>query len=186
MIRVSVEAPSAIVRAGIEALLAPYPEIRLAADSPDVLILQPDEEPEVVAPSAAVLLIDQPSAAWLAQILRTGGRAVLPTDSTGDELRAAIHAAAAGLIALHPRDAAAFAAPVNESRPARPLEPLTPRETEILALVADGLSNKEIASRLQISDHTVKFHLASILGKLGASTRAEAVSIGLRHGLILL
>jgi ATP/maltotriose-dependent transcriptional regulator MalT len=64
------------------------------------------------------------------------------------------------------------------------VEALTTREHDVLALVADGLSNREIASRLSISDHTVKFHLASIFGKLGASTRTEAVQRGLRLGVI--
>ena len=64
------------------------------------------------------------------------------------------------------------------------IEALTGREHEVLELVADGLSNREIASALAISEHTVKFHLASIFGKLGASTRTEAVHRGLRHGLI--
>jgi ATP/maltotriose-dependent transcriptional regulator MalT len=65
-----------------------------------------------------------------------------------------------------------------------PLEALTGREHDVLALLADGLSNREIAGRLAISEHTVKFHLASIFGKLGASTRTEAVQRGLRLGVI--
>ena len=64
------------------------------------------------------------------------------------------------------------------------IEALTGREHDVLALVADGLSNREIAAALAISEHTVKFHLASIFGKLGASTRTEAVHRGLRHGVI--
>jgi DNA-binding NarL/FixJ family response regulator len=64
------------------------------------------------------------------------------------------------------------------------IEALTGREHDVLALVADGLSNREIATALAISEHTVKFHLASIFGKLGASTRTEAVHRGLRHGVI--
>lgn len=63
-------------------------------------------------------------------------------------------------------------------------EPLTPRELEVLALLADGLSNKTIASRLRVSDQTVKFHVASICGKLGAANRTEAVRRALRRGLI--
>ena len=71
------------------------------------------------------------------------------------------------------------------SRPAEPLvEALTDREHQVLVLLADGLANREIASLLAISEHTVKFHLASIVGKLGASTRTEAVHRGLRHGVI--
>ena len=63
-------------------------------------------------------------------------------------------------------------------------EELTEREVEILRKLAEGLGNKQIASTLAISEHTVKFHISSILGKLGASSRAEAASIGLRNGLI--
>ena len=71
------------------------------------------------------------------------------------------------------------------SRPADPLiEALTPREHEVLELVADGLPNREIAQALSISEHTVKFHLASIFGKLGVSTRTEAVQRGVRLGVI--
>jgi ATP/maltotriose-dependent transcriptional regulator MalT len=65
-----------------------------------------------------------------------------------------------------------------------PMESLTTREHEVLALVADGLPNRDVAARLGISDHTVKFHLASIFGKLGVSTRTEAVQRGLRLGVI--
>jgi DNA-binding NarL/FixJ family response regulator len=65
-------------------------------------------------------------------------------------------------------------------------EPLTRREVEVLQMLAAGLMNKEIAARLNISEHTVKFHVASILGKLGAATRTEAVSLGIRRGLVLL
>jgi DNA-binding NarL/FixJ family response regulator len=64
------------------------------------------------------------------------------------------------------------------------VEALTGREQEVLALVADGLPNRDIAAALAISEHTVKFHLASIFGKLGASTRTEAVQRALRLGVI--
>jgi DNA-binding NarL/FixJ family response regulator len=66
------------------------------------------------------------------------------------------------------------------------VEPLTPREIEVLELVAEGLSNKAIAGRLAISDQTVKFHVASIAGKLGAANRTDAVRRAVRHGLIAL
>jgi DNA-binding CsgD family transcriptional regulator len=66
------------------------------------------------------------------------------------------------------------------------VEPLTPREHEVLLLVADGLRNRDVAERLGITEHTVKFHLAAIFGKLGASSRVEAVRRGLRLGLIQL
>src|SRR6185437_2197602 len=69
---------------------------------------------------------------------------------------------------------------------AAPGEPLTPRESEVLNLLAQGLSNKEIAQRLQISDHTVKYHLASVFAKLGVSRRTEAVMLGIQRGIVLL
>ena len=62
---------------------------------------------------------------------------------------------------------------------------LTPREIEVLRMIAEGLGNKEIASKLKISDHTVKFHISSIFAKLGASNRAEAVTLGIRLGVIM-
>ena len=68
--------------------------------------------------------------------------------------------------------------------PPRLVEPLTRREHEVLVLLADGLRNREIATRLAISEHTIKFHLAAIFGKLGASSRTEAVRKALRLGLI--
>jgi two-component system, NarL family, response regulator YdfI len=65
-------------------------------------------------------------------------------------------------------------------------EPLTPREIEVLRWLAEGLGNKEIAARLNISEHTAKFHVASIMGKLGATSRTEAVTLGIRHGLVMI
>ena len=65
-----------------------------------------------------------------------------------------------------------------------PVESLTPRELQVLALVADGLANKAIAAQLGVSDETVKFHLGSVFGKLGASNRTDAVRQALRRGLI--
>ena len=67
-----------------------------------------------------------------------------------------------------------------------PPEPLTPRELEVLALLAEGLPNKSIAVRLNISDQTVKFHVAAIYGKLGASNRTDAVRRAVRRGLVVL
>ncbi len=76
-------------------------------------------------------------------------------------------------------------------RPQPPLpdplvEPLTPREIEVLQLLAGGLANKEIGSRLGISESTAKFHVNSILGKLGAQGRTDAVVRAVRMGLVLL
>jgi len=66
------------------------------------------------------------------------------------------------------------------------VEPLTPREIEILRAIADGLGNKEIATRFGISENTVKFHVGSVMGKLGASSRTEAVMLGIRYGIVFI
>ena len=66
------------------------------------------------------------------------------------------------------------------------MEPLPERESEVLQLLAQGLSNKQIAVRLYISEHTVKFHVSSVYGKLGATNRAEAVRLGVQRGLVVL
>jgi DNA-binding NarL/FixJ family response regulator len=113
--------------------------------------------------------------------LQSGVRAILPRDAAPEQIVAALHAVHAGLIAVPAEStalvmhAAAFEAEV---------EALTPREMEALEMLAEGLSNKQIAARLNISDHTAKFHVNSILSKLHAGTRTEAVMRGIRMGLV--
>jgi DNA-binding NarL/FixJ family response regulator len=115
-------------------------------------------------------------------------RAVLPRESEPEEIVSAVHAAASGLLILHP-DSIEILLPAL-SLPTRstmaPQESLTPREIEVLGMLAEGEGNKGIARRLGISEHTVKFHVGSILAKLEASSRTEAVTIGVRQGLIML
>jgi DNA-binding NarL/FixJ family response regulator len=124
-------------------------------------------------------------------------RAILSIDATGAELSAAIFAASAGLIVLEPRVAEALtqmlvasrrragAVPAS-SRPAGSSLPLSAREREVLALLAEGHATKNIAHTLGISSHTVKAHVESIFEKFGATTRAEAVAIGVRRGAVML
>ena len=142
---------------------------------------------------SVVVLVEPASLTSSSAALREGVRAVLPNDVSPEQLVAALQAAARGLLVLHPAQAAAqvtsngFASSPSRTRELDELaEPLTPRESEVLQMLASGLGNKEIASKLTISEHTVKFHVASILGKLGAATRTEAVSIAIRRGLVLL
>jgi two-component system, NarL family, nitrate/nitrite response regulator NarL len=107
--------------------------------------------------------------------------AVLPRAASPAQIDAALRAASAGLLVrARDRPPVPGFSPAEEDFP--PL--LTPREVEILAAIGEGLSNKEIARRLGISAHTVKFHLEAIFAKLQAGTRAEAVAKGLRRGLI--
>jgi NarL family two-component system response regulator YdfI len=138
--------------------------------------------------TTVLLLSDHPRPGWTAEALRAGVRAILPAEVSPDQLAAALEAAMAGLVVIDPSEiAVALAAPSAAWSPLAELaEPLTPREREVLEMLASGLVNKEIAAKLSISEHTVKFHVASILGKLGAATRTEAVSLGFRRGLVLL
>ena len=125
-------------------------------------------------------------------VLRTlslRGWSIVPLDATTAQLQASIVAAAQGFITLP----TALADRLYEQRPVTETitfgsldETLTTREREVLELVSQGLSNKLIARRLQISEHTVKFHVSSISAKLGASSRTDAVSRGVRRGLITL
>lgn len=207
MIRVLIAADALLVRAGLVALLkenaafevvGSVPIAQLAQQAaglrPDVVVMDSerfdeelpfgnDETPEIV------LLTDDAHAAWVIDALRAGARAVMPRDATASELAAAISAAAAGLLALHPATAEALLnsapAPAMEAAAVTP-QSLTPREVEVLRMLAEGLGNKEIARQLGISEHTVKFHLGSIFTKLDATSRTEAVMTGVRMGLIIL
>ena len=111
------------------------------------------------------------------RISRSGTGGMLRAEASPEQIVHAIHSVASGLMVF---DSMLIAHAGEDQVP----ESLTPRESEVLQLLADGLGNREIASRLGISEHTIKFHIRSILGKLGASSRTEAVSRGLRSGLI--
>ena len=148
------------------------------------MIISDDDVRSLPAHQAPVIaLLDDPATQATAA-LRAGVRAALRRDASAPELVAAIEAVAAGLVVLHP-DAVPRPAASAPSAPGT-AEPLTRREREILALLADGLGNKAIAARLGISDHTVKAHVGAIFDKLHVGTRAEAVALGLRLGLVAL
>lgn len=133
------------------------------------------------ADAPVVALVSGDDAA--AEALRAGARGILLRGATADALAAALVAVARGLTALE----ADLAEPLLRTpEPARGGEALTPREREVLALVAEGLSNKGIAARLGISEHTAKFHVNAILGKVGAETRAEAIVLAARRGWLVL
>jgi DNA-binding NarL/FixJ family response regulator len=142
------------------------PKGRSAEGHPALIVLGDDE--------VAGRLADRAGDAW----------GVLPRDATGAELRAAVAAVAEGLVVVPPTAARGLAR--SEGDDDEGPEPLTAREREVLELASHGLSNRDVASSLGISEHTVKFHLASIYGKLGAGSRTDAVRRGLRRGLITL
>jgi DNA-binding NarL/FixJ family response regulator len=136
-------------------------------------------------PIPVVLLLDFGDAALVPSALRAGIRGAISSDATTEEIEGAIHAVNAGLVVTTP----ALLADALPSPPAFGegfADPLSDRELEVLDRLAEGLSNKLIAHRLSISEHTVKTHVASILAKLGASSRTEAVSQAIRRGLVML
>ena len=208
MINVLVEASSPDLYAEVAEPLRDYSQLRLIQGAPDGAGDESQPRPSVVlaaigargggavesfawnaTDAPVILLVDHP-ARWMSQALPAGVRGVLPRNLTPAEMIGAIEAVAAGLFVFHPSDVDSLA--MFRSPEAAPelgeslVEPLTPREVEVLQLLSEGLGNKEIASRLVISEHTAKFHVASIMGKLGAATRTEAVTQGIRHGLVMI
>lgn len=210
MIEVAVYASSPMARARLEALVTARSGLRLAPSpsvltpggddsmgtQADVLLMEPGVRsaeailrtlPRVARLPPIVLMGGDPTPAAFGRLLRAGVRAILPRDASAPEVAIGIEAVVAGLVVLHPS-----AAPFAGSRVARggrtpgaPIDALTPRELEILAMMAEGMRNRTIAGRLGISTHTVKFHIAAILDKLNARSRTEAVTIGLRQGLLM-
>jgi len=198
MITVFIVAPTPALRAGLRAMLAgeglqvvgeaPAPALTLAAD----VVLLAGEDPGAAARALAgeegaaiVVLSDDSRLPGLLRALPLSGWALVSPDGGPEELRAAVGAAAQGFVAVPRQLADQLVAPRPVMLDAS-TESLTPRESEVLTLLSEGLPNKQIALRLQISEHTVKFHIASIFAKLGAASRTEAVSIGARQGLITL
>jgi DNA-binding NarL/FixJ family response regulator len=208
MIRVLISAHSPRTKERLVNLLRPHAQIETIEESrqenspiskpvsdwqADVVLAaidHPEEATEVVerfdGETPLILLTAEDSAGytdpfWL------GVRAVLPDDLTQSRLVAAIEAVAAGLGVFLP-DEMHRPAPASSGKAPVPdlVEPLTPREIEILRAMADGLGNKEIAMRFGISENTVKFHVGSVMGKLGAGSRTEAVMLGIRHGIVFI
>jgi len=150
-------------------------------------LLESLQETGVARETPAILLLPDASSGAVSQALRLGVRGILAPSPEPQQLAAALEAVVRELVVLDSEAASPIRPAASRTVPADELtEPLTPREREVLRLLASGLGNREIAAKLKISEHTAKFHVASILGKLGAASRAEAVSIGMRNGLILL
>lgn len=211
MIAVLVKASNSIMRTGLEQMVTSESDFHLVPgqrggrndraladdEQPDVIVAEFGERDEDVewsdlldlgGPDTALLLLtDDPASFPGSDALRAGVRGILPRRVSREELVAAIRAAASGLIVL---DAGSIAStfpgrPPAAGRSGSLIEPLTPREKEVLMILAEGGSNKEVASRLSISEHTAKFHVSSIISKLGATSRTEAVTMAIRQGLIM-
>ena len=131
-----------------------------------------------------LLVSDEETAVAKLRTLPLRGWGLVPSDAPPEELGAAVAAVGQGLVVL--TKVAADGALDEGSAIEELSEPPTAREGEVLGLLSRGLSNKQIARELQISEHTVKFHISSLYAKLGVANRAEAVSQGARHGLISL
>jgi DNA-binding CsgD family transcriptional regulator len=158
-------------------------EIVEAQDFADVIITVGEGEEEIPRGEAPVVLMtDGPL-----DDRRFGRevRAWLPTNASAAEVVAAVVAVANDLVVMT-QDQARRLLRVQEpaENDSYLVEPLTRRELQVMRMLADGLGNKEIAAQLGISDHTAKFHVAQILAKLGANSRAEAVALGIRRGLV--
>jgi len=202
-------AASVMVRAGLEALVREDSRFQLVSASnhdrvphsreatsgiiADVVLAESafESAARVIASAAGspiVLITDELSRSDLRRLLQSGVRAVLGREAAQHEILAALEAVSTGLTALAPEQIDLLLPSAAENDESEPWlhEALTAREAEVLTMLAEGASNKEIASKLNISEHTAKFHVSSILAKLGASSRTEAVSRGVRQGLIVI
>lgn len=208
MTRVAIAGTSDVARAGIASLVSGIDAFALVgrastpddlrnltrASAPDVVLIDvdpgdADELPhwlaalgdagDAIDSPGVVLLSDDPAAEAYG---RHRAWASLPRRAGREEIEASIRAVATGLVVVHP-DALDQPAPVRSPADGGVL---TPRELEVLGMLAAGLPNKAIARKLGVSAHTVKFHVGSIMTKLHASSRTEAVTDGIRRGLIFL
>ncbi len=166
---------------------------RVRTDSPDALVIAAGDDfvsrvahrgglREIFSETPTVLLAEQPGAAMVRGAARMHIYTVLPIEMTAHPLAAAIAATVAGFAVTLPREPSPTIETTIETTPET--EHLTGREVEVLRLMARGHRNKQVATQLNISEHTVKFHISSVMAKLGARTRTEAVTIGITRGLI--
>jgi DNA-binding NarL/FixJ family response regulator len=205
---VLVASDSPITRAGIAALVDQDERMTKVgacaiADAPgEVLRLGPDviaidvtghEEPASVVAGltsefrslSVVVLADHTRRPVVVESLRRGAKAWLLSSASPEALQAAVLAGAVGLTVLDDRATSAMlSVPSGDPGPSYTGEQLTSRELEVLRLLGRGYPSKTVARELGISEHTAKFHVSSILGKLGASSRTEAVTRAIRLGLI--
>jgi DNA-binding NarL/FixJ family response regulator len=197
--RLLLVAEDAIARAGLRALaeraglsvagdMAPEDALASHADAADVVLWDAGASGAFDSARGLAARIPLLALPWSPEqardALAAGARGALARDRLEEQLAPSVIAAAHGLLVL---DESFGEAVVRPTLPADALvEPLTPRETEVLQLLAEGLTNRRIGERLAISEHTAKFHVNAILGKLGARSRGEAIAHAARLGLLLL
>jgi DNA-binding NarL/FixJ family response regulator len=203
MIHLSLTIPGAVLRAGLHALLDADPAFEVIHAGPragelaraDVWVVTEGLSREemrrelgaVRGEVALLVLSENGQAVQSYQDLPVRAWGMLPMDATLEELTAAIRALEVGLVVMYPDWVAQPRVQrLSGGEGEKGVEPLTERETEVLQLLTQGLSNKQIAVRLHISEHTVKFHVSSVYGKLGATNRAEAVRLGVQQGWVVL
>jgi two-component system, NarL family, response regulator YdfI len=213
-IRVSISASSGIRRAGLESIIANSSITQLVGSmhgidalerhlrqfQPDVVVADLehadsrwishapglDEEQGAVN---VLALIDAPGIGWVTRALRANVKAILNRDAPPEDIVGAIESTYSGLVVLEPDviETVLGGLRLTTADSLKALsQALTEREIQVLQLLAEGVGNKVIATRLNISEHTVKFHISSVLSKMGAASRTEAVTQGIRNGLILI
>ena len=206
-IRVLIVDDHAVVRSGLAAFLLAFDDLVLAGEAssgaeavrlcsqlqPDVVLMDL-MMPEMDGATATrairqtcpqiqvVALTSFPEEKLVQDALAAGAIGYLLKNVSADELAKAIRAAHAGKPTLAPEAAQALIHAANQ--PPAPGHDLTDREREVLALMVKGLNNSEIAERLVVSQSTIKFHVSSILSKLGVSSRTEAVALAVQHRLV--
>lgn len=209
-LRIVIADDQASVREGLVLLLGGLPDIDVvgaAADGAQALTLVAEHEPDAILldlhmpvldgigatrrltaehPSVAVVVLTTyADDASVRDALRAGARSYLTKDADRSDIARALHAAVGGFTVLDPRAHASLLAPATPSTPSPVPQPdgLTEREVEILALIARGHTNPEIAAQLYLSGHTVKTHVNRIFTKTGSRDRAAAIGYAHRHGI---
>jgi len=203
LIRVTVVSPNPALRIGLRELLGNVPGILVTGEAADfegldllteetevLLLASVPELPEMDEDSPAILLMtDRLEDAQMLAASQSRTWGILPLSASEEELTAALQALGEGLWVGTPalvqgmmRTPRQIELVSGDELP----EPLTARETEVLQMIAQGLANKQVALKLDISEHTVKFHLSSLYAKLNVSSRTEAIRVGLSLGFISL
>ena len=191
-LRVVVVSSAPLVRAGLRTILGVFDDLdvteadpsQLRALNAEVMLCDgstPDIDERLTAADVPALVLVR-DAAGAADALACGARGVLARTAAPRRMHAALHAVAEAEIVID--DAFADTLLRHPRAEVEMIEPLTARERQVLHLLASGLTNKEIGQRLGVTDHTIKFHVNGILGKLGAATRTEAVVQAARRGII--